>query len=705
VTSATTSEPRLLARGLLPHGCVYLLCPEHDASVRRRDLEGIARLGFNTVVFWPPATRWDAAEPGGLAFDSIDHAMQLCVELGLSAVIELQGQDDNHGPIPEWLPFAHEWPNINHPQIRAATLEFLRDVARHFAGHPALIGYCTFNEVHYTEADPWTLAEFVRFLERQYAGDIRRLNAAWCTFHRSFDEIPRFGTNFRRRVWSSGLMQRDWFRFQQHNYAERLAEWYRAVREVDASVCIFADILGCDSMHNRTQYGANDWLTAAAGDVHGLSCYANMLGQDFRQRDAWSWAQFWRQQLGAARGKQTIISELMTHNRSMFPAEASSMTDELGLWSHQALYNGIRGLIYWKYRPFIRGVQVSGRGLVDAAGTPTALAEQASRAAAFSARHSRRLASSTPDHAGAAIVHDHDAQDLYMAIQASDPAFYVEAHRGIFRGFWEHGVSPRYVTPADLEGGVPADVRVLAFPCDVCVSEATAAALLEFVRRGGVLFSEGRFGLLNRDGYLYPRAPGAGLSEAFGVREAHFTCDARDRVGADDGGLELADHLQWLELDPGAQVRVASERGRPVLVESRVGEGRYLHAALLLGRAIQRGAPGALELFARAFERLRPALSPALELLTKPALVDVSVLRGPRGEPALLGITNYRHEASSVELRAPLAASDCRVELDGCAGPVLTQGAPGGVWRIDVPARAAVALVFEHSGANATKAG
>jgi hypothetical protein len=32
--------------------------------------------------------------------------------------------------------------------------------------------------VHYTEAEPWTLDEFVRFLERWYAGDITRLNAA-----------------------------------------------------------------------------------------------------------------------------------------------------------------------------------------------------------------------------------------------------------------------------------------------------------------------------------------------------------------------------------------------------------------------------------------------------------------------------------------------------------------------------------------------
>jgi hypothetical protein len=59
------------------------------------------------------------------------------------------------------------------------------------------------------------------------------------------------------------------------------------------------------------------------------------------------------------------------------------------------------------------------------AGEPTGLAEQARDVAVFSARHSALLAQSSPDHAGAVIVHDHDAQDLYTSIQGQDPALYV----------------------------------------------------------------------------------------------------------------------------------------------------------------------------------------------------------------------------------------------------------------------------------------
>ncbi|HVZ33007.1 MAG TPA: hypothetical protein VG963_11310, partial [Polyangiaceae bacterium] len=52
--------PPLLPKGQLPHGCVYEVHAEHARAMRRRDLEGIAGLGFNIVVFWSPAACWDA---------------------------------------------------------------------------------------------------------------------------------------------------------------------------------------------------------------------------------------------------------------------------------------------------------------------------------------------------------------------------------------------------------------------------------------------------------------------------------------------------------------------------------------------------------------------------------------------------------------------------------------------------------------------
>lgn len=53
----------------------------------------------------------------------------------------------------------------------------------------------------------------------------------------------------------------------------------------------------------------------------------------------------------------------------------------------------------------------------------------------------------------------------------------------------------------------------------------------------------------------------------------------------------------------------ASERGRPVLVEARVGQGSHPTVPCCSVAPSKRNAPGALELFARTFERTRLALS------------------------------------------------------------------------------------------------
>jgi hypothetical protein len=239
-------------------------------------------------------------------------------------------------------------------------------------------------------------------------------------------------------------------------------------------------------------------------------------------------------------------------------------------------------------------------------------------------------------------------------------------------------------------GGVPGDVSVLAIPCDVCLSVATGKALLEFVRRGGVLCTEGRFALLTENGYVHPRVPGGGLDAAFGVAEVHFTCDARDTVtfeAAPGAPLVIHDYQQHLQLTGTARAVVSSDSGRPIVVESQVGDGRYLHASVLLGRAIHQGAAGALTLFGALFERIRPALTPAVTVRRKPPMVDVSVLVSADRRVSLIGICNYRHEPSRVEL----AGTEHEWRTDGDTSTQLTR--VDGGWVIDVPARHAVAVL------------
>jgi beta-galactosidase len=685
-----------LTLGMIPYGVVYLVLPQQDTSTRRRDLTNIRKLGFNMVVLWPPVSRWEADPPGGLAFDSVDEVMDICADLGLKAILELQGQDYNHEALPETLEFmrgtgageAEDVAPLNHPEVRKQICAYMGAVAEHFRDHPALLAYDIFNEVHYTSIDEWTIREFVEFLREQY-GDIQALNRKWATFFPDFETIADWVPRIKPRTWSSGVAGRDWFRFRPRNFAERLREWGAAIREVHPQAVIVADILGCDTMHNRDgRYGgATDWETAAAVDVHGLSCWANMFNPQWWQKDCYAWPHMWRQQLSAGRGKQVIISELMTPNRSMFPEEHSSMSDHLRLWGYQAFFNGIKGVIYWKYRPFIRGVQVAGRGLTDYEGNPNEFAEQAAVVADFVRRHADELAGLVPDDSGCVVLFDQNTQDLYQTIQGWDPEFYTDAHRGFFRGFWRKGVSPSFLTPEDISGGVPDRVKVIAVPCNVCLTAAAAETLITFVKRGGRLLTEGRFGLIDGDGNLHPRVPGAGAGDAFGVSERRLLSDAADSIPMEGADMDLPDYLQELALDERAQVRLKTAAGRPALVSARCGDGVYVHVPFLLGRKITREVPGAEQVFELAFAAVAEALTPAVRVLSKEGRVDVSILRDEAGNPAIVGLINYEREARTVRLawdRVPHSVEGdegYRVDLQG------------GEMQVALPGRA-VAAVF-----------
>lgn len=643
-----------LTLGLLPYGTVYMVDRDLSRDDKRNDLENIKSLNFNTVVLWPAVSRWDGTPPGNTAFTSVDETMDICQELGLKVILELQGQNTSNQEAPECFGLTENKTELNNPRYQDMTRKYLQEVAAHYKGHPALIAYDIYNEIGFNGKDPGTVSEFVEFLRVKYHDDIQALNTAWGMYFSDFASITRMTPvyNVQYDLWYSVVPQLDWLRFRPCNWAKRLDEWTAIIRDIDPDIVIFADVLGNDTMHNRAgdYYGATDWCVAGHVQVLGLSCWANMLGKDWQDSAISRWPQFWRASQSAARGKQTVISELMTSNRTMFPQEGSSLTDEIRLWSYQAIFHGLKGLIYWKYRPFRKGVQVGGRGLCNAAGEPTGHAMQAAEVAAFVSRHADALAGASPDHSGCALLHDHNAQDIYATIHTAE--FYTDAHGGMFRGFWKQGISPAYIVPDDLRQGVPDWVRVLAVPCNVSLSQETAQSLGDFLKRGGTLLTESRFGLVDEDATLWPHAPGGGLHEIVNFKEKSFTCRFKDAISL--GGATLAfadDYYQTCELGPGVSVLMRTSGGEPALISSTVGAGTHFHVPFIISHKLFQGAPGAEEVFAAIYGHLQSAVCPSVPVVAKEAQVDVSTLLDADGKPFLLGIINGESRRTTVRLK------------------------------------------------------
>ncbi|MEM8738876.1 MAG: alpha-amylase family protein [Planctomycetota bacterium] len=692
----------------MPIGTVYLIDPTLSADQRRRDLENIRNTGFNTVVLWPAATRWDAAHPGGVAFDSIDRVMDDCAELGLGAVVELQGQQvhqemtpHSHPAMPAVAKQGHKRSfNWNHPDFQKATLTYIEQVAEHFLGHPALLAYDIFNEVGNANTDEWTRRQFVPYLRERYDADLAALNHHWGACFADFDAIAEYTPEHLKTLgWWSVVPQRDWYAFRHQNFIDLLDEWTAAVRRVDEDTPVFADVLGCDTQQNRDgwYYGVNDWDIAEHSDVLGLSCYANMLPQPYWETQGWAWPMFWRTADAAARGKQVVISEMMTSNRSLLPTESSTMTDEVGLWSAQAFFHGVDGLIYWKWRPFRRGEQVGGRGLTDNDGTPNEQAQQAAAVAAWVDRLGDRLLGLRPDHAGCAILFDHNTQHLLSAIGQVPPDIYTDSAMGWFEAFWRRGVAPTFLAGRLLTAdGVPDDIRVLVVPCGVAISQAQADRLTAFIERGGTLLTESRFGLIDEQGNLWDHAPGAGLNKKLAFTEKRL--NARYTGGIEALGLRLENELvqDRLETTLNTQTRLAFDDGTPLLLELRHAAspepseklGAHHHVTMLLGRAVRRQILGALAVFNAMFDAVAGPITTGLRWQPPGPDVDVSVLVDDAGVHRMVGITNFQHHVATVDFQSAMNLTEV-VPTDAASVSNLDHGT-----RVMVPPRTAALLVL-----------
>lgn len=681
---------------ILPIGAVILAEPGVPFEETLADLRQIRQLRFNTVVLYPSVSRWEGEPPGQTAFTTIDRIMDACAELGLSVILELQGQVMQDADAPECFGYAqspHYRENGLHDSKKVELLgRYLREVATHFRGHPALLAYDLFNEIGNESRSPGTIRAFIEFLRAQYR-EIDALNLAWATYFRNFEAIADIPPNFTVWTWSSVLAERDWQRFRSRDFASKISEWRAIIREIDPDTPLFVDVLGSDVLQNRTDgyFGVSDWDAVTESDVLGLSCYANMLTPRWWDRQAWLWPQFWRHALSVAHGKQTIISELMTPNRSIFPTEHSSMEDELRLWSFQAIFHGIQGLIYWKYRPFRRGRQVAGRGLTDFAGVPNSQGAQAAEAAAFLNEHADALTRAVPDDGGCAILFDPEIERLFTAIgvgagpgQAS--TFYTDQHRGWFRALWSQGLAPRYVTPDTIHGGVPESIRVLVAPCLTAASAELLKMLQDFVVRGGVLITDARFATLDENGNLWSQSPG-------GLLETNFSSRFHDALATPQGDLSFVDdYFQEVVIGDDMLVLQETRGGKPAILMRQIGAGRHLHLNFLLGQKIEapETAQAALAWFPTLFEPIRANLAAQVEVLEKGAETDISTLLNPDGAPWLIGITNHAHHADHVELRFP--SHDGILRCPGRPEISLTAGKPT---RVPVNPRSAEAWFFQ----------
>lgn len=586
------------------YGAVLKIEREQTLEDIRGSLKEMKDIGLDTVVVWPAVYWWEEKGPD-YPYATGKELLRIAEEIGISVIMELAGQITALEYAPDFLckeeyycvdkkgckelgTISYGYLNFNHPDVQALIEKQYMEIAEAYSSFPALRGYDIWNETQFASFDEYTLEKFRVWLKEKYR-TLDRLNDVWDRVYEQWEQIQ-----FTQWMWASVMAVVDYHQFQKANVGEILHYMRRAIEQRDTLHEILADnIHATVTMDSYYERPSDDWKVAEEVDRYGISFYPKFFTKHtpaVRRHQVMTGAH------SAAKDGVFSISEMQTHHASMFNPEGSVSAKELWQWCWEAVAHGAKGLIYWKWDPFRKGVQTGGRGLLDCSGRETVRAKTARKVAKILEKEPL-FAEAAPEKESAAILYDslnHDFTKAYTigfhgtGIGAPD-SIYLDSLAGLYRVLWKKNVPVKFVTPAQIYSGELRDCKVIFVTTQVTMSKTLAQALTGFAEHGGTVICDGKLAEVDENGLLYRRIPGAGLSERLGFELLDFE---EGNLEFETDGIRVKgghDRRQILQETLSAEVKGRYHDGRPALLKASCGAGKWYYISTFLWFACQRG--------------------------------------------------------------------------------------------------------------------
>lgn len=702
----------------IPFGAQYYRAPTPLPEQWARDLDRFAEAGFNTLKYWAQ-WRWNTPGPGLFHFRDLDELMDLAAERGLRVVI-----NTIFDCAPAWL--FHEHPDclmiradgmpvkprvtacrqiggapgpcLNHPEARRHRLDFLAATVRHFAGHPALWVWDTWNEpeliggvergndpAHLTCYCAHCRARFIEWLKAEY-GDLEDLNERWFRKYRSWDELelPIFPHGF--------IDMLDWRRFQIATLSGEQRERVEVTRREDPNHAVMCHTVPMP-WFNPVFCGTDEWELAKPGDLAGNSiCREPWMADIIRS---------------AAPGKMLLSAEIHAVGGSSLSRPRPLSLAEVKRYIWLPLAHGVKGFLYWQYRPELLGAESPAWGLTHEDGSPTPWFHDNAAVNAHLQQHRDFFFRAENTNPEVGLLY-HPANHILCWCASLSFDVHDRAVRGAWDALYRAGFRVRYVHPADLAAGRHNDLRAICYPFPYVLDGPSAEALRAWVAAGGTLVGEAFFGACHAESGLHAMTtPGQGLDEVFGARfgfgvpfsaavdfyqSRQQVRTLRDQpvftlaepVGRLRPGTAMNGYLTATPIEPrGARTLAAFAAGQPALTAHDYGEGR----AFLFGTLVS--CLGGLDvdvadLLGELLATGETAPRPLAETGSPDDTVRVDVLRD--GARRALVVDNVGSTAVKARLNLPgVPAGASLIEALG-GGRI---AAENGTWTVELAPRAA----------------
>ncbi len=576
------------------YGAQYYRPPTPPRAQREEDMKRIHKLGFNTIkiqAMW----NWVNPQPDVFDFEEIKEIMDSAEENDIGVVILT-----NFDNAPYWLAQKHPearyvnsdgeivdlqatggcpsggWPGLcpDHDGVKKRAEIFLKRIVGEFKDHQALFCWHVWEEPHMppllAALRPWqvfcccesTLKKFHEWLKNRYK-TIESLNDAWNTKYADWEQIkppPRWLGCYS--------LQLDWMRFEEWNLAENMAWLVKTVKAVDKNHLVISH-LGGDGPYSDL------WKIAKPVERWGCSVFPGWLGYNLHeiglQLDT---------ALSSALGKICWVGELQADatgplGKGIFISPRPGPR-EIAAWNWLAVAHGMKGIVYWQYRPETLGPEAPGFGLCSMDGSFTDRSEVASKICRILNEHSIFIEGKPPE-AKVGILYSKDALNLIYCMTGNlfgtEP--WNSSFRGIYRTLWQKNVPIQIVNIEETPSSEMNKLQAIYSPIPLCMSEEQAKKLRGYVNSGGTLISECHVAQYNSYGYCSEKVPGMGLDELFGCVRTGDRSITEEKILFKDWKIEAKTFCEAYKVSTGTSKGVYTDDSTAV-VENHYGKGKTI---------------------------------------------------------------------------------------------------------------------------------
>lgn len=534
------------------YGAQYYRNPTPDRSQWALDLANMRKLGLRDVKFW---VQWRAnhIHENEFDFSDIDELMDLALKNDLRVTLNvifdvapvwlLQKYPEsvqimaNGQKVVQGAPGHRQlggFPGTcyNHTESLAYRKQFMAAVVERYKDHPAMYMWDVWNEPEqcgshrYVNDKPEEITcycdscrrEFILWLKNKYE-TIERLNRVWGRVYGDFADIE-----LPTHVWTLKDFV-DFKLFHSEVMTKEANMRLQIVKSIDKAHPAYLHVVPNTSSIFNAVTGVNDFEMAKQCDVFASTNFAPPI---------WSLLT-----TSAGRGKFCYNVECHIGSGSIKMHQRCITYRDLVKDFAPQIGAGIRGFMFWQYRPEVLGHEAPAWGMTKLDGSEGSIGLAAKEFGQRVRTIENHLQEVYVPQCEIAIWKGFENELFQYASQVTLEKF-SKAIANYVQAIYKNNYNLRIVDDNAIINNDLTGVKLLIMPECYCISGKLFEAVDHFVKQGGILLCEAHFGGFDIDNGRHSyEMPGCCATEKWGITETETTSSYHLKLGEQGGDLDI----------------------------------------------------------------------------------------------------------------------------------------------------------------------